>query len=165
MPLEPTEIHLKRPIPEAVEPFAEFALQPAAAFILNGRIRDLALLTFRDEEAKLWELTDAQSGAVADALIRSIAEREGAPAIAVVRSVSSPPETSVSPPLETPCYGAFNLAVECAAGKQDQLVGLQSRPNGDQLVIFKRDDPKYRWSRTITRGRSTSRDGVPRGEA
>ena len=137
--LRMAELDLEQPIPAELEPIAALATNLVLSDIVKGRVRHLTLLTFLDAKARLWQLVDAPSAAVADDLIRAIAARELASAIAVVHPVPPPPETQAD--------RAFNVAVECAGGKFDSLVGLKSAPTGDQFRIFGRrhDEPKHHW--------------------
>ena len=143
--LRMAELDLEHPIADAVEAIGALATQIVIDDIVKGRMRfvtlacAVTLLTFRDAKAKLWQIVDAPSAAVADDLIRAIATREAASALAVVHPVPPPPETQAD--------RAYNVAVECAGGKMDSLVALRSEPTGDQFRIFGRrhDEPKHQW--------------------
>jgi hypothetical protein len=137
--LRMAEYDLSAPVPEAIESIAPLATQMVLSDIVKGKIEHLTLLTFRDAKAKLWQIVDAPSAAIADDLIRAIAARERPSALAVVYPVPPPPEAQ--------CERAFNVAVECADGKFDSLVGMRGSPPSDEFRIFGRrhDDPKHQW--------------------
>ena len=137
--LRMAELSLDGPVPDSVDQVAALATQLVLADIVNGRVRYLTLLTFREAKAKLWQIVDAPSAAVADDVIRMVAAREQASALAVVHPVPPPPETQAD--------RAFNVAVECADGKVDSLVALKGGPDGDQFRLFGRrhDEPNHHW--------------------
>jgi len=130
---------LPGPLPEAVEDIGALVSKLLIEDIVKGQVTTLVLVTLRGQEAKLWELHQPD---VPDDIMRAIAQREGAEALAVIHPAPVPPEVEDAD-------RCFNIAVEARSGRFDQLVALRGGAGlcGEQFRIYgrKHEGSGYRW--------------------
>jgi hypothetical protein len=132
------EVDLSGPISTRASAVAAVATSMCLEDVVKGRVSYLLLMTFRGSTGKVWQLHQVTH---VDDVVRTIARRESAEALAFVYSMAPPPGVEAQ--------RAYNVSAETFESRHDSLIGLMGGEGlgGTMYRLFARPLPPkdYRW--------------------
>lgn len=136
------EIELPATPTAGAEAIARIATDIVLEDVVRGRMVCLVLVTRRGQRVRVWQLHDVTQP---DEVMRAIAQRDGAEAVAAIHPTATPPEVTAD--------HVFLVAGEADDDKFDVLIALR-RPAADdggrgweefQIYGRRHSEPHHRW--------------------